>query len=151
MLFLTFSVSLRIHNFPEYFALASPPGFIASIHRPVNSSSGRDCFALGIPLCYIFNLLPPPVTPISIDTDPHNFDVSDLRAKKAGLSLSSNMQIRQVSQYEPFTANRSSGIVIRQMGWLRYAFCTRLHLLAAWPTWIMAGHQHSDSTGRPAP
>jgi cell division control protein 24 len=105
---------VRIHNFPEYFALASPQDSSRQSTDPVTQL--WDCFALGIPLCYIFNLLPPPVTPISIDTDPHNFDVSDLRAKKRAIALFA-MQIRQVSQCEPFTVtdlwdrNSTDGLV----------------------------------------
>lgn len=105
---------MRIHNFPDFFALASPPDSSRQSTDPVTQL--WDCFALGIPLCYIFNLLPPPVVPIKVDTNPSTFDVSDLRAKKRAIALFA-MQIRQVSQCEPFTVtdlwdrNSTDGLV----------------------------------------
>jgi cell division control protein 24 len=104
---------MRIHDFPDFFAIASPPD---SRHSTDPVTQLWDCFSLGIPLCYIFNLLPPPVVPIKIDTDPNTFDVSDLRAKKRAIALFA-MQIRQVSQCEPFTVtdlwdrNSTDGLV----------------------------------------
>jgi len=91
---------LRISNFPPYFALASPPGSSRQSTDPVTQL--WDCFALGIPLCYLFNLLPPPITPININTAPDQFDVSNERDKKRAIALFS-MQIRQLEDCEQFT------------------------------------------------
>lgn len=105
---------MRIHDFPEYFTLASPLDSSRQSTDPVTQL--WDCFSLGIPLCYIFNLLPPPVVPIKVDTDPRTFDVSDLRAKKRAIALFA-MQIRQVAECEPFTVtdlcdrNSTDGLV----------------------------------------
>ncbi|KZP17964.1 hypothetical protein FIBSPDRAFT_829889 [Athelia psychrophila] len=105
---------MRIHDFPTFFSLASPPDSARQSTDPVTQL--WDCFALGIPLCYIFNLLPPPITPINIVTDPASFDVSDLRAKKRAIALFA-MQIRQVALCEPFTVtdlldrNSTDGLV----------------------------------------
>lgn len=105
---------MRIHDFPDYFALASPTDSSRQSTDPVTQL--WDCFSLGIPLCYIFNLLPPPIVPITIDTNPRTFDVSDLRAKKRAIALFA-MQIRQVAECEPFTVtdlcdrNSTDGLV----------------------------------------
>ncbi|KAF7983773.1 hypothetical protein HWV62_18978 [Athelia sp. TMB] len=105
---------MRIHDFPQFFTLASPPDSSRQSTDPVTQL--WDCFALGIPLCYIFNLLPPPIVPINIETDPQSFDVSDLRAKKRAIALFA-MQIRQVASCEPFTVtdlldrNSTDGLV----------------------------------------
>ena len=105
---------MRIHDFPQFFTLASPPDSSRQSTDPVTQL--WDCFALGIPLCYIFNLLPPPIVPINIETDPESLDVSDLRAKKRAIALFA-MQIRQVASCEPFTVtdlldrNSTDGLV----------------------------------------
>lgn len=137
---------MRIHNFTDFFILASPPDSRQSTD-PVTQL--WDCFALGIPLCYIFNLLPPPVVPIKVDTDPHTFDVSDLRSKKRAIALFA-MQIRQVSQCEPFTVtdlwdrNSTDGLV---------KVCAHYYYIAleARLTLAMPGHQYRDCPGRPTP
>jgi cell division control protein 24 len=43
-----------------------------------------DTFALGTPLCYLYNLLPPPASPIDVETDPSltESDPSDDKAAK---------------------------------------------------------------------
>ncbi|KAF9647329.1 hypothetical protein BDM02DRAFT_3261751 [Thelephora ganbajun] len=91
---------LRIKDFPPYFALASPPDSSRQSTDPVTQL--WDCFALGIPLCYLFNLLPPPITPINVNTVPDQFDVSNERGKKRAIALFS-MQIRQLEDCEQFT------------------------------------------------
>lgn len=91
---------LRIRHFQPYFALASPPGSSRQSTDPVTQL--WDCFALGIPLCYLFNLLPPPIIPISINTVADKFDASNERDKKRAIALFS-MQIRQLEDCEQFT------------------------------------------------
>jgi len=91
---------LRIRDFPPYFALASPPGSSRQSTDPVTQL--WDCFALGVPLCYLFNLLPPPITPININTAPDQFDASNEKDKKRAIALFS-MQIRQLEDCEQFT------------------------------------------------
>lgn len=106
---------LRIHGFSDFFALsASSESGSRQSTDPVTQL--WDCFSLGIPLCYVFNLLPSPAVPIKVDTDPNTFDASDLRAKKRAIALFA-MQIRQVPKCEPFTVTdlwdreRTDGLV----------------------------------------
>lgn len=101
---------LRIHDFPRFFALASPPESSRQSTDPVTQL--WDCFALGTPLCYIFNLLPQPVTPIVINTDPAQVDVTNDKAMKRAIMLFA-MNITQLGeQCEQFTVtelwNRNS-------------------------------------------
>ena len=91
---------MRIKDFSPYFALASPPDSSRQSTDPVTQL--WDCFALGVPLCYLFNLLPPPITPININTAPDQFDASNERDKKRAIALFS-MQIRQLEDCEQFT------------------------------------------------
>jgi cell division control protein 24 len=103
---------LCIRNFPDFLALSS-----AGSSRTTDTVTQLwDCFASGISLCYLFNLLPSPVLPIAIETDPSHFDVSDARARKRAISLFA-MRIRQAVQCEPFTVtdiwdrNSTDGLV----------------------------------------
>ncbi|EPQ57442.1 hypothetical protein GLOTRDRAFT_104964 [Gloeophyllum trabeum ATCC 11539] len=91
---------MRLPAFPDYFALSSPPDSSRQSTDPVTQL--WDCFALGFPLCYIFNLLPPPISPIAVDTDPSSVDVNNERTKKRAIALFA-MQIRQVPECEQFT------------------------------------------------
>ncbi|KDQ57595.1 hypothetical protein JAAARDRAFT_156392 [Jaapia argillacea MUCL 33604] len=91
---------MRLPYFPDYFAIAAPAGSSRQSTDPVTQL--WDCFSLGIPLCYIFNLLPQPLTPISIDVNPRSFDVNNERAKKRAIALFS-MQLRQFEECEQFT------------------------------------------------
>ena len=136
---------LRISDFPPYFALASPPGSSRQSTDPVTQL--WDCFALGVPLCYLFNLLPPPITPININTAPDQFDVSNERDKKRAIALFS-MQIRQLEDCEQFTVtdlyNRDS-----TDGFVKVCFPVTL----SWgpPLTVcchLQGCQHRDGIGR---
>jgi cell division control protein 24 len=91
---------LRIHGFPQFFALSSPTGSFRSSAEVVNTV--WDCFALGTPLCYLFNLLLPPITPIDIDTDPLSVDIDNERAKKRAIALFA-IQVKQLNHGEQFT------------------------------------------------
>ncbi|THH13217.1 hypothetical protein EW146_g6975 [Bondarzewia mesenterica] len=91
---------LRIVGFSEFFAISSPPDSSRQSTDPVTQL--WDCFALGTPLCYLFNLLPPPVTPIAIETSPSSVDVDNGRNKKRAIALFA-MQVKQVAHSEPFT------------------------------------------------
>ncbi|KII92357.1 hypothetical protein PLICRDRAFT_37127 [Plicaturopsis crispa FD-325 SS-3] len=105
---------LRIHGFAPFFAIASGSGDSRQSTDPVTQL--WDVFALGVPLCYIYNLLPPPATPISTDTDPATFNVDNERQKKRAIALFA-MQIRQLPGCEPFTVtdlwdrNSTDGLV----------------------------------------
>jgi cell division control protein 24 len=88
---------MRIQGFAPFFALSSADS--RSSTDPVTHL--WDLFSLGVPLCYIFNLLPPPITPVNIDTFP-DFDVNDDRLKKRAIALFA-MGVKQVPQTEAFT------------------------------------------------
>ena len=91
---------LRVHGFAQFFALSSPSGSFRSSAEVVNTV--WDCFALGTPLCYLFNLLPDPITPIDIKTDPRSVEVDNERAKKRAIALFA-IQVKQLNHGEQFT------------------------------------------------
>jgi cell division control protein 24 len=91
---------LRVHGFAQFFALSSPSGSFRSSAEVVNTV--WDCFALGTPLCYLFNLLPGPITPIDIKTDPRSVEVDNERAKKRAIALFA-IQVKQLNHGEQFT------------------------------------------------
>ncbi|EJD03053.1 uncharacterized protein FOMMEDRAFT_20220 [Fomitiporia mediterranea MF3/22] len=73
---------LRIQTFPAYFAISSGSESRTSVD-PVTQL--WDCFALGVPLCFLHNLLPN-VTPITIvDTDPASIDPENSKAAKKAI------------------------------------------------------------------
>ena len=91
---------LRVHGFAQFFALSSPTGSFRSSAEVVNTV--WDCFALGTPLCYLFNLLPPPIAPIDIETDPLFVEIDNERAKKRAIALFA-IQVKQLNHGEQFT------------------------------------------------
>lgn len=91
---------LRVHGFAHFFALSSPSGSFRSSAEVVNTV--WDCFALGTPLCYLFNLLPGPITPIDIETDPRSVEIDNERAKKRAIALFA-IQVKQLNHGEQFT------------------------------------------------
>jgi len=88
---------LRIRDFAPFFALASTADSRQSTD-PVTQL--WDLFSLGIPLCFIFNLLESINKITTIDTNPDEFDPSDERAKKRAIALFA-IQSKQLSQCEP--------------------------------------------------
>ncbi|KAL6310478.1 hypothetical protein BKA93DRAFT_721340 [Sparassis latifolia] len=91
---------MRVQDFPEWFTLSSPPESSRRSTDPVTQL--WDCFALGVPLCYLFNLLPAPFTTINIDTGSTSFDATNEKTKKRAIALFS-MQIKQIEGCEQFT------------------------------------------------
>ena len=83
---------LLIKDFKPYFTLASPPGSSRQSTDPVTQL--WDCFALGIPLCYLYNLLRPD-TAIPINTALEQFDVVNEKDKKRAIALFS-MKIKEL-------------------------------------------------------
>jgi cell division control protein 24 len=81
------SKMLQIPSFSKYFALASNDNPRSSTD-PVTQL--WDCLALGVPLCALYNLRPPPSVPIpveKIDTDPDNFDPNNDKVRKRAIAL----------------------------------------------------------------
>ena len=73
---------LRVHDFPPYFNISSGSESRTSVD-PVTQL--WDCFALGVPLCFLHNLLPN-VSPITnIDTNPASIDPRDSKAAKKAI------------------------------------------------------------------
>lgn len=91
---------MRVYDFPEYFTLASgaEPSSARRSTDPVTQL--WDCFALGVPLCYLLNLLPPPVQPVAVDTV--NFDPTNDRVRKRAIAQFA-MGVRQVEGCGTFT------------------------------------------------
>ncbi|KAI0695536.1 hypothetical protein BC835DRAFT_1414811 [Cytidiella melzeri] len=89
---------MRVQDFSNFFNMSYAP----------ESSSRRstdivhqlwDCFVLGVPLCYLFNLLPH-VQPIDIDVD--NFDPTNDRTRKRAIALFA-MNVQQLEGCGTFT------------------------------------------------
>lgn len=91
---------MRVQGFPDWFTLSSSPESSRRSTDPVTQL--WDCFILGVPLCFLFNLLPPPFSPIAIDTDPASLDLDSEKVKKRAIALFS-MQIKQIEGCEQFT------------------------------------------------
>ncbi|KAA1471718.1 hypothetical protein DENSPDRAFT_880711 [Dentipellis sp. KUC8613] len=108
------SLLLRIRGFDQFFAISAPPDSSRRSTDPVTQL--WDCFALGTPLCYLYNLLPPPAKPIAIETDPSSVEIHSERTKKRAIALFA-MQVKQLEQAEQFTVtdlwdrNSTDGLV----------------------------------------
>ncbi|KAF8844742.1 hypothetical protein BDN67DRAFT_977997 [Paxillus ammoniavirescens] len=94
---------MRIPNFSHFFILSSPNGNLRQSTDPVTQL--WDCFTLGIPLCFLFNLLPPPILPIAeISTDAATFDVTNEKEKKRAI-VKFAMRLTEIENCERFTVS----------------------------------------------
>ncbi|KIJ67691.1 hypothetical protein HYDPIDRAFT_25171 [Hydnomerulius pinastri MD-312] len=94
---------MRIPNFSHFFILSSPNGDLRQSTDPVTQL--WDCFTLGIPLCFLFNLLPPPTTPIAeISTDATCFEVTNEKEKKRAIAKFA-MRLAEIDNCERFTVS----------------------------------------------
>lgn len=94
---------MRIPNFSHFFILSAPNGDLRQSTDPVTQL--WDCFTLGIPLCFLFNLLPPPARPIAeISTDPATFDLSNEKEKKRAIAKFA-MRLSEINNCERFTVS----------------------------------------------
>ncbi|KAI0645373.1 hypothetical protein C8Q79DRAFT_926630 [Trametes meyenii] len=91
---------MHLQGFSDWFTAAAQPDSSRRSTDPVTQL--WDVFALGLPLCYLFNLLPSVLSPIQVDTDPQNYDPSNERARKHAIALFS-MNVKQVHGCEGFT------------------------------------------------
>ncbi|KAL5485136.1 CDC24 [Sanghuangporus weigelae] len=97
---------LRIHSFPAYFAVGLSSETRTSVD-PVTQL--WDCFALGVPLCFLHNLLPN-VAPINnVETDPESIDAQNSKAAKKAIvhfamAIGNNPDLFDTS--EQFTATQ---------------------------------------------
>jgi len=84
-----------IIDFPPFFTLISEVSI-----DPVTQL--WDLFSLGIPLCFIYNLLNTTDKITGVDTDPNKSGTWDERSKKRAVALFA-MRIRHIEGCEPFT------------------------------------------------
>jgi cell division control protein 24 len=133
----------RIRGFAPFFALATNPDSRQSTD-PVTQL--WDLFSLGIPLCFIFNLLESVNKIAAINTNPDEFDPSDERAKKRAIALFA-MQIHQVAQCEPIIVtdlwdrNSTDGLVKVRLLLRSFGL----------PMTLPLGHQYRHNDRRPTP
>ncbi|KAL1942670.1 hypothetical protein VTO73DRAFT_4910 [Trametes versicolor] len=90
---------MHLQGFSDWFTAAAQPDSSRRSTDPVTQL--WDVFALGVPLCYLFNLLPS-TTPIQVNTDVQSYDPSNERTRKHAIALFS-MNVKQVSGCEGFT------------------------------------------------
>ena len=73
---------LRVRGFSDYFGLI-PSTDSRQSADPVTQL--WDCFALGVPLCYLYNLVPN-VQPLGVDVDISSFDPSNEKVRKRAIA-----------------------------------------------------------------
>ena len=92
---------MHLQDFSDWFSVAAQPDSSRRSTDPVTQL--WDVFALGVPLCYLYNLLPQSAsTPIAVETDVHSFDPSNERTKKHAIALFA-INVKQVPGCEGFT------------------------------------------------
>jgi cell division control protein 24 len=90
---------MRVQDFSDFFSLSASPESSSSRRSTDPVTQLWDLFALGIPLCYLFNLLPN-VSQIDIDTA--SFDPTNERARKRAIAQFA-MGLRQIDGCGTFT------------------------------------------------
>lgn len=115
---------MHLQGFSDWFSVAALPDSARRSTDPVTQL--WDVFALGVPLCYLFNLLPLSASsPITVETDVLSFDPTNERTKKHAIALFA-MNVKQVPGCEGFTVrdlwdrNSTDGFVK-----VRYMLSTR--------------------------
>ena len=91
---------MHLQDFSDWFSVAALPDSSRRSTDPVTQL--WDVFALGVPLCYLFNILPSAPSPIAVNTDVRSFDPNNERTKKHAIALFS-MNVKQVPGCEGFT------------------------------------------------
>ncbi|KAI1796472.1 hypothetical protein LXA43DRAFT_1157771 [Ganoderma leucocontextum] len=92
---------MHLQHFSVWFSVAAQPDSARRSTDPVTQL--WDVFALGLPLCYLFNLLPQSASaPIAVEIDVHSFDPTNERTKKHAIALFA-MNVKQVPGCEGFT------------------------------------------------
>ena len=90
---------LHVRDFGQWLSVSSPPDSSRRSTDPVTQL--WDCFVLGYPLCYLFNLLPDSYKHIDVHTDPASFDNSEKARKRAILLFAG--RIPEIEGCEGFT------------------------------------------------
>ncbi|KAI0633413.1 hypothetical protein C8Q77DRAFT_1217822 [Trametes polyzona] len=91
---------MHLRGFSDWFSVAAQPDSSRRSTDPVTQL--WDVFALGVPLCYLFNLLPSAPSPIQVDTSVENYDPSNERTRKHAIALFA-MNVKQVPDCQGFT------------------------------------------------
>lgn len=91
---------MRVQEFPPYFALSASPDAPSSRRSTDPVTQLWDCFALGVPLCFLLNLLPPPIQNVDVDTA--NFDPTNDKVRKRAIAQFA-MGVRQIEGCPTFT------------------------------------------------
>lgn len=115
---------LHVRDFSQWLTVSSPPDSSRRSTDPVTQL--WDCFVLGFPLCYLFNLLPEPYKRIDVNADPASFDNSERARKRAMLMFAG--RILEIEGCEGFTLsefvdrNSTDGLVKVRYAALRAFF-----------------------------
>ena len=76
---------MRVQDFAQFFSLSTSPDASSSRRSTDPVTQLWDCFALGVPLCYLYNLIPS-VQPLDVDVDPSSFDPTNEKARKRAIA-----------------------------------------------------------------
>lgn len=90
---------MRVQDFSDFFSLSSQPEGSSSRRSTDPVTQLWDLFSLGVPLCYLFNLLPG-VQPLDVETA--NFDPTNDKTRKRGIAMFA-MGLRQLEGCGTFT------------------------------------------------
>lgn len=93
---------MRVQGFSEYFSLSPSPESSSSRRSTDPVTQLWDCFALGVPLCFLLNLILLPPQHIDVTTDPLSFDPSNDKSRKRAIALFA-MGVRQIEGCGTFT------------------------------------------------
>lgn len=92
---------MHVREFTHWLSASSMP---ESSRRSTDAVTQLwDCFVLGYPLCYLFNLLPDSFKRIDVSADPASFDNTE-KAKKRAILLFA-MRIPEIEGCEGFTVS----------------------------------------------
>jgi len=98
----------RVYHFAPYLNVARSRQSTDSV------SHLWDCLALGVPLCFLFNLLPGPQR-IDINTDPEDIDLQDNKARQRATALFVTNVIQLQKQGEFSADGEDVGFQIRDL------------------------------------
>jgi cell division control protein 24 len=134
---------MRVQDFSDFFNMSVESEPSSSRRSTDVVSQLWDCFVLGVPLCYLFNLLPH-VQPIDINIA--NFDPTNDRTRKRAIALFA-MNVQQLEGCGTFTVTdlwdrgSTDGFV---------KVCLSSLALCGFLTLPHKGRQYCDSSGRSA-
>ncbi|KAK7692641.1 hypothetical protein QCA50_004274 [Cerrena zonata] len=91
---------MRVEGFPPYFALSASSDAPSARRSTDPVTQLWDCFALGVPLCFLLNLLPPPIQNVAVQTT--DFDPTNEKTRKRAIAQFA-MGVRQIDGCPSFT------------------------------------------------